>query len=275
MKKILIFGAQGMLGQDFFKILSTDFEIIPFSRYNLDLFDLEKIAPAILELKPDIVINCSAFTDTEKAENSEYKDEVLTLNRDAPVEMAKACKELGAEFIHFSTDFVFDGKNPPYLEDSEKNSLNFYGLSKSEGEDCVQKIYSKSVIIRTAWLFGDGGINFVKKILSLSKKKKKIDVVDDIFVSMTYSIDLVNAVKELIMNNKFDQKIYHFVNEGQNSLFDIAKIIAEIKNFKVEISPVSSDNFLSNIQRPKKALLKNSSNIKLRPLKEALQDFLS
>lgn len=193
-EKILLFGAQGLLGYDLFNVLSEDFEVIPYASFNLNLLNTEKIAPEIEKIKPDIVINCAAFTDTEKAEDEHWQEQVLALNVFAPAEMAKACEKIGARFIHFSTDFVFDGKNPPYTEDSKKNPLSFYGKSKAQSEDIVQKNCSKAVIIRTAWLFGKNGPSFVLKILAFTRDREEISAVQDIFVSMTYTLDLANAV---------------------------------------------------------------------------------
>lgn len=275
MQKILLFGAQGMLGMELFEVLQEDFEVIPFSRFNLDLTDTKKIALTIKNIKPEIVINASGFTNTEKAENVEFQEEAILINTEAPSEMAKICKKIGAMFIHFSTDFVFDGKNKlGYKEDSQKNPLNFYGLSKSKGEDLVQKNCHNFYIIRLAWLFGKHGPNFIKKMLHIAKGKNNIEVADDIIVSMSYAKDVAQSVKNLILTNS-KSGVYHFINEGKYSLFEVVKMIFEIRNFNTEVIPVSYKNFPTEILRPEKAVLKNTKFQKLRPIKQALEDFLS
>ncbi|MCT4592164.1 MAG: dTDP-4-dehydrorhamnose reductase [Candidatus Gracilibacteria bacterium] len=276
-KKILIFGSQGILGFDLYNVLSEEesYQIIPFSRYNLDLHDLEKIKPTIENINPDIVINASGFTNTEKAEDENFQEQVELLNIHAPAEMAKACNKLKTRFIHFSTDFIFDGKNGEYHEESEPNPLNFYGKSKADGEKTILKINPEVIIIRTAWLFGKNGPSFIQNITNIAQKKQEIEVVDDIIVSMTSSLDLARAVKSLIDKDKFEYNIYHFVNEGEHSLYEITEQIFEIKKIKTKLIPVSSSRFPSKVNRPKKAILKNTRHNKLPHLKEALKEFLS
>lgn len=272
--KILLFGAQGLLGYELFNALGADFVVVPFSRFNLNLTDTARIAIALEEVKPDIVINAAGWTDTERAEDPRFQKEVLALNRDAPAAMAAWCRAAGALFVHFSTDFVFDGTKPPYREDAPKNPLNFYGLSKAQGEDAVLAANPQSVIVRTAWLFGENGMNFIQKVLTLAKKNPELQIAADLFVSATWARDTAFALRTLLLNKKFEHNVYHLVNEGAYSLYEIAQMVLAIKGIQKAIKPVAADDFLSVIRRPKKALLLNTRTEKLRPLKEALEEFL-
>ncbi|MFW6282906.1 MAG: dTDP-4-dehydrorhamnose reductase [Minisyncoccales bacterium] len=276
MKKILIFGSQGMLGMDLFEILQEDYEIIPFSRFNLDLSEVEKIIPTIEKFKPDIVINAAAWTDTEKAENKKFQDTVTLINAIAPREMAKACDKINAHLIHYSTDFVFDGEDEKfYTEDEEKKPINFYGLSKAHGEDFVQNNCSNYSIIRLSWLFGKNGPSFVKKMLQLGNHEKRIDVVNDITISISHSKDVAKYTKKLI-DERLDKNknIFHFVNEGAFTLYDLTKLIFEIKEKTIELNPVSHDIFENIVKRPRHAVLLNTRFEKLPAAENALGDFI-
>jgi len=270
--KILLFGSQGMLGYDLFQILSKDFEVIPFSRYNLDLRKTEKIQSTIQEISPNFVINASAWTDTENAEKHFRIAEKL--NIEAPREMALSCKKLNIPFIHFSSDFVFDDSKKSFAENDKKNPLNFYGETKSRGEDEILKVYPKATIIRTAWLFGENGANFVSRIIAMSRKNTPLHVADDIRVSMTSTLDLARAIKNLL-KSKIKHNIYHIVNEGNYSLFEIAKMILEIKGIKKDVISAKSSDFESKIKRPMNAILENNNTEKLRNLSDALKEFLT
>ena len=277
MKKILLFGAQGMLGMDLFETLSNaNFEVIPYSKFNLDLRETQKIMPLIEKISPSIVINAAAFTNTEKAEDKNFQEEVLKINCYAPSEMAKACQKIKAYFLHFSTDFVFDGKNKKFFpENHQKNPLNFYGLSKSKGEDLVQKNCSNYGIFRTSWLFGENGTNFISKILRLFRNKKEIAVVDDIFIQATFTKDLAKNIKNLISQENIPQGVFHLSNKGVFSLLEIAQMAFKNQNYPLKaLKPISYQNFASQINRPLHAILKNTKLKPLRPLKEALGEYL-
>src|SRR3989338_8906976 len=149
-----------------------------FSHEELDIVDLEKVRERLESIRPDVVINCSAYTKVDDCETN--RELAFKINAEAVLNIAKACEELGATLIHFSTDYVFDGKNSEgYKEDDVPSPINIYGESKLAGEENIRKILKNYYIIRTSWLFGPGGKNFVDTMRSLAKERDTVDVVGD------------------------------------------------------------------------------------------------
>ena len=224
--KVLLTGAHGQLGHDYqilFKKLNIEYLATDYE--DLDITDIEKIKKFFkINGKYDIVINCAAYNDVDKAEIE--SDMCNKLNFKAPVNLAKICKELGSIFVTYSTDFVFDGsKKSPYIEEDSPNPLSVYGQSKYMGEANVLKTYEKSYVIRTSWVFGIANNNFNKQVINWSKTKNELNIVDDQKSVPTYSKDLAEFSWELIKTNKFG--LYHLTNSGECSKYEQAKYVLE------------------------------------------------
>jgi dTDP-4-dehydrorhamnose reductase len=284
MKKILIIGAKGMLGQALVMEFSDNknCNLIAWDRENLDITDSQKVAQAITAIKPKIIINAAAYTDVDGAESN--KELSLKVNSIAVGYLAEASRLANALFIHISTDYVFDGKNKKgYKEtDFSKKSLNAYGESKRLGEEALTKGAGnklKYYLIRTSWLFGLGGKNFVKTMIGVAYQRKDLSIVDDQQGKPTYAKDLADAVKYMIESD-LESGIYHFTNEPKLTWYKFAKTIFDIKkeidsSFPVpKFFPVNSEEFPRPAKRPKYSVLLNTKLPKGRNIKEALRDYL-
>lgn len=220
---------------------------------HLDITNLTDIRLCVRKYKIDAIVNCAAYTNVDAAEDNERIAELL--NAKAPEYLATAMKEVDGLLIQISTDYVF-GKEPyntPCNEDQQGTPTGVYGMTKLHGEQAIQKVGCKYVIIRTAWLYSEFGKNFVKTMLNLTETKPQLKVVFDQTGTPTYAYDLAAAIFDIIDNRKFEGNsgIYHYSNEGVCSWFDFTKIIAEYAgNTNCDIQPCHSDEFPSPVKRP-------------------------
>jgi dTDP-4-dehydrorhamnose reductase len=279
--KIAILAKSGMLGSCFFHHLAVRerVEVFAFDKEELDITDSASVERTLARISPDFVINCSGYTAVDNAETD--KDAAFRVNGYACGKLAEACKNSGAILIHFSTDYVFDGESGGgYAENDKPNPINVYGASKLEGENLIQKNSDKYYIIRTSWLFGENGKNFVGAMLELGKTKKSLNVVGDQIGCPTYTNDLCEAViKNFLSGGGISESglpfgIYHLTNSGTCSWYDFAKKIFEFSKMEVEVNKVSSDEFVRQAKRPKCSILKNTKIAGLRPWEEALMAYL-
>src|SRR3990170_1209029 len=250
--RVIVTGSKGMLARDIIPVLEENHEVLEFSKEFLDITDLSKIEKILGNEKPDVLINCAAYTAVDRAESEPEK--AYLLNAKGPGILAKACHKAGIRLVHVSTDFVFDGKTPrPYKEDDEVNPIGVYGKSKLEGENAVRSSTENHVIVRTSWLYGHEGESFPEKILSKASVVETISVVFDQVGSPTYTVDLARAVERLL---PAPPGVYHFSNEGVASWYDFAYAIIEaFKKRKVEfklkaIRPVATEQFPARAPRP-------------------------
>ncbi|HOU95274.1 MAG TPA: dTDP-4-dehydrorhamnose reductase [Bacteroidales bacterium] len=260
MPLILITGANGQLGMELKKIsvnypeyrfIFTDFE-------TLNITDAEITKKFITEIKPDWIVNCAAYNLVDKAE--EKPDEAFKVNSEGVMNIVNAIKNSPCRFIHFSTDYVFDGKsNRPYIETDIPNPLSKYGASKLEGERNALK-NRHSMVIRTSWLYSAFGNNFVKTIIKKAKENASLKVVNDQTGTPTWAADLANAVIKIIHditrnNTTFTGGIYHYSNEGECTWFNFAKTILNFVEINCNVEPVSSDNYPTIALRPHYSVL--------------------
>lgn len=274
--KILLFGSHGMLGNQFFSDASDQFEIIPLSRFHLDLSEYKKIPSLIESFSPDAVVNTAAWTDVDKAENPAFRKAIFDLNAYAPEAMAEACKNLSIPFLHISTDYLFSGKKGDiFTEVSTPNPINVYGKSKHKGETLIMAINSSSWILRTAWLFGEYGGNFIERILQIDKKKLPISIVSNQFGSPSFAKDVVQSIIFILQNRpKFG--IYHAVNEGIASRSELAA--EAFRNIGVEnaVIEISTEEYgKKGALRPESSILKNTKLPLLPDWRDALRRYLS
>jgi len=258
-----------MLGKDLVKAFATE-EVIAWSHADFNITD-EFAYKKILEIKPDIIINAAAYTAVDKAE--EEVDKAFKINADAIIALSRAANECDAVLVNFSTDYVFSGeKDGAYAEnDIVKGALNVYGKSKAQGE---QNLHAKKhYLIRTSWLFGKNGKNFVKTMLDLAKTRQELQVVSDQIGKPTYTADLAQAVFDLIKDMP-EFGIYHLVNEEAVSWCEFAKEIFKISEVNVKVTAVTSSEFVRPAKRPKNSVLENTKRPHLRSHLESLKDYL-
>lgn len=273
--KILILGAKGMLGHELMEAFSdrNKYEITLWDREELDITDQEAVNQKIKELNPGVIINAAAYTAVDQAENEE--ELVYKINSYAVGYLATAAKEIGALLVHFSTDYVFDGENHlGYKEDhSVKNPITVYGKSKKLAEKMIEDVKPKYFIIRTQWLFGKSGKNFIETMLHLAEEGKDIKVVNDQFGSPTYAKDLAAKVREMIEENR-ESGIYHVTNSETCSWYEFAQKIFKLTDLHPNIKPVKSEEFPAAAKRPTYSMLINTKLPPLRSYTDALRAYL-
>lgn len=253
---ILITGANGQLGHAFKKLFTKD--NIKFITTDIDSLDITKkddVREYVKVKKISIIINCAAYNDVDKAEVE--KEKCFLINAYAPQIIAEVAKEFDADFITYSSDFVFDGKKKvPYTEEDEPNPLSTYACSKREGEVNVLKTYNKSFVIRTSWLFGVGNKNFNTQVINWAKNNKVLKIVDDQISSPTYASDLAYFSWKLYKTKKYG--LYHFSNDKEASKYDQAKYALSKIGWDGEILPAKSTDFDLPAKRPAYSKLDSS-----------------
>ncbi|RMF54314.1 dTDP-4-dehydrorhamnose reductase [Candidatus Woesearchaeota archaeon] len=272
MRKILVLGASGMLGNDLMKAFA-DLNLTGWSSKNIDITNEKQVNERLSKLNPGIVINAAAYTDVDGCETN--KEAAMKINGKAVGYIAKACKKTNSILVHISTDYVFDGnKQDGYKEDDDPNPINVYGASKLLGEQSLIKNMNKYYLVRTSWLFGVNGKNFVETILRLAGEKNEINVVDDQFGSPTYTLDLANEIRKLIESEK-DFGIYHVTNSGHCSWYEFAKEIVKLSCNNCKINPIPTEKYPLPAKRPKCSILLNTKlNTGMRHWKDALKDYM-
>lgn len=261
MKKVLLIGAKGQVGQELQVTLPPWGEVISIGREELDLTNSEKISQLIREIHPDYLVNAAAYTAVDKAEIE--PDLAYSINAIAPKIMAESAEKIKAKFLHISTDYVFDGrKNTPYLETDLTNPLGVYGQSKLRGEEEIKTVNSQAIILRTAWVYGSyGKSNFVKTMLRLGKEREELKVVVDQVGSPTWSKDIATAITHLLINVDNPAGIYNFTNSGVASWFDLTKAIfeeAKISGIPLKIQrviPITTAEYPTPAVRPAYSVL--------------------
>lgn len=256
---IFVVGSEGMLATDLVPILKEKgHRVFTGDRESFDILNEKAVEVILGEIKPDVIINCAAYTNVDGAE--ENKVLALNINKEGARNLSVAAKNINAKMVYISTDYVFDGeKTSPYFEEEEPNPLNVYGDTKFKGEEAVTANAASYLIIRTSWLYGAGGHNFVKTIEEASKKKEELKVVNDQTGTPTFTKDLSEAIINLIEEDK--NGIYNFSNEGETSWYGFAKEIVELlkeKNIELkvkEVLPIPTSEFPLPAKRPSYSVL--------------------
>ncbi len=262
MRRILILGAEGQLGRELQPALAPLGEVVSWGREALDLTQTDSIAPAIAQVQPDIIINSAAYTAVDRAETE--SNLVMAINAAAPQKMAEAAAELGAFFIHVSTDYVFDGtQSQPYVETSLTNPLNVYGRSKLAGEKAIRMTWEQHLIFRTAWVYGaQGKSNFVKTMLRLGAERPEVRVVADQIGTPTWAGQIAQAIAQLVPQlNPAIAGTYHYTNSGVASWYDFAIAIfeeAQQLGWQLQVKrvvPITTADYPTPAQRPAYSVL--------------------
>ncbi|PTC02963.1 dTDP-4-dehydrorhamnose reductase [Vibrio mediterranei] len=230
MKRVLITGSYGQVGHCLTNVLSVrdDIDVIAYDREVLDIISEAQVASVLAELTPDVIINCAAHTAVDKAETDVEMS--YAINCDGPRHLAQAAESLGAVMLHISTDYVFDGeKDEPYLETDTPNPKGVYGQSKLAGEQAVAAHCTRYAILRTAWVFGEHGNNFVKTMLRLGQDRPELGIIGDQFGGPTYAGDIANALVAMMdgFNGSEQSGVYHFSGAPHVSWYQFAKAIFE------------------------------------------------
>lgn len=278
MKKILVTGANGQLGQCLQKISSQfeEFEFIFTDSETLDITNKEEVNDFFWQNAPDFCINAAAYTAVDLAETDIEK--AFLVNADGTENLAEACAENNAQFIHVSTDYVFDGENNlAYTEEDFTNPLGVYGASKLAGDELALEVNPCSVILRTSWVYSEFGKNFVKTMLNLFATKDELNIVADQFGQPTNANDLAEAIMKIIKSEKITPGIFNFSNLGRISWFDFAEKIAELSDAKIKLNAIETSQYPTPAKRPKNSVLdldkiSKTYAVPLKPWEESLKD---
>lgn len=275
--RVLVTGVKGQLGSDIAAELKLRAEeCIGADIADFDITDRGATVGAIKKYMPDCVIHCAAFTDVNGAE--EKRGLCERINVLGTENVALACNEADAKLIYISTDYVFNGEGMrPYKPNDERNPINFYGMTKSLGEDKVRSICPKHFIVRTSWVFGKNGTNFVKTMLRLGEQMEGLTVVDDQIGSPTYTPDLARLLCDMAATERYGT--YHATNEGFCSWYDFAKKIMELSGIGCIVKPIASKDYPSPAKRPQNSRLSKEKLVqngfyKLPPWEDALKRFI-
>ncbi|HYE77486.1 MAG TPA: dTDP-4-dehydrorhamnose reductase, partial [bacterium] len=276
--KILITGANGQLGHDLTEILKKDYNVMAVSRNEMDVQKPEEVIATFTLFEPNIVIHPAAYTKVDACE--EDPEKAFRVNAMGTQNLALACEEFGSLMVYISTDYVFDGtKGSPYREYDRPNPINVYGESKLMGEEYVKQLLVRHFIIRTSWLVGKKGGNFVKSIVRLAREREELTVVDDQFGRPTFTNDLASAIRQLIETPYYG--LYHVTNQGETNWFQFAEEIVRLAGLssRTLVRPQRSTELNRPAKRPAYSVLDDfiwrvRGFRPMRDWKEALGEYL-
>jgi len=282
--KILVTGSTGQLGCEVVRMFNMDgMDVTGIGRKTLDFCQPEQVMEWVSRFKADWVINCAAYTRVDMAEQE--PDKAFLINRDATRAVAEGVRSYRGRLLHISSDFIFDGQQShPYSEEDAPNPLGVYGQSKLEGEEAVLEVLPEALILRTAWVYGAQGNNFVKTILKFASERNEIQVIDDQLGSPTWSNDLANTIGTMI--NSEASGIYNFTNEGVASWYDLANevvIVARQLGYPVKtgyVRPMPACDYKALATRPaysvlSKRKIRNVLNFHIPHWRESLREMLT
>lgn len=274
---ILVIGSNGMLGHTLKVILSKQHTLTAFDLPDLDITKLFAVKSVIYSHQPDLIINAAAYTDVDSCETN--IDHAYAVNALGPRNLAIVCNKLNIPLVHISTDYIFDGtSNTSYKEWDIPNPQSIYGKSKLLGEQYVRELTNKHYIIRTSWLYGENGKNFVTTMMRLAGEWNEINVVYDQVGSPTYTGDLAKAVSEIIREPSYGT--YHITNSGTCSWYEFTlEIFRQVGIKGINVNPITTDELNRSAPRPKNSVLNNyiwrlQGKKPLRHYREALGDYL-
>lgn len=279
MKKVLVTGADGQLGLSIRNLVAfyPGLNFLYIDIYDLDITDVEALSGFIRKNRPDIIINCAAYTAVDKAE--EETEKAMLINAVAVKNIAGLSKEMGISLIHISTDYVFDGRaKRPYLETDITNPMSSYGNSKLQGEINIKESGCNGIIIRTSWLYSEYGNNFVKTIKRLAAEREELKIVADQTGTPTYAGDLAKVILDIISKDQLPEttEIYHYANDGIISWFEFAEAIVENGRYKCKVIPIPTSAYPLPAKRPmysalSKEKIKKAFNFKIPRWDESLR----
>lgn len=275
--RVLVVGAKGMLGSDLMQSLINTQQVIGSDIDDFDITDQKETRKALLDIRPQWVINAAAYTQVDQCEQE--IELAFGVNAEGVRNLALACKDIQARLFHVSTDYVFDGKKEkPYVEEDTPMPISVYGQSKLKGESYIHDILDDFIIIRIAGLYGKGGTNFVNTIIKAAREKDELKVVNDQWVSPTYAVDLSRAVG--ILMKVSPRGIFHVVNSGCCTWYGFACKILELIGSSSRVVPISSDRLNRPAKRPDFSVLdcnkfNNVTGMKMRSWEEAITEYIT
>ncbi|WP_029422352.1 dTDP-4-dehydrorhamnose reductase [Alicyclobacillus macrosporangiidus] len=250
--KVLICGAYGQLGRELLRFTPPFADVSAFGRKELDVADYNQVLDAVNEIKPDAIINVAAYTAVDLAEQEE--DHAYLVNANGSRNLAVAAEQVGAKYCYVSTDYVFDGLSTmPYREYDMTSPMNVYGRSKRAGEILAQTLTRKYFIVRTSWLYGMHGSNFVKTMIRLGREGGTVRVVNDQTGSPTYAVHLAKFIWKLVATDRYG--IYHATNSGCCTWYEFARAIFEECELSADVEPCSTKDFPRPAPRPAYSVL--------------------
>ena len=254
--KVLVTGYAGQLGYDTVRQLEArGIECRGVDMADFNLTDGPAVKEYVRSYRPDVIVHCAAYTNVDKAESA--PEVCAAVNGMGTVNMVRAALSVGAKMVFISTDYVFPGtRDQPWKVDDRYGPLNVYGMSKVQGEDAVRSLMTRYFILRTSWVFGKNGHNFVRTMLRLGAEKKEVRVVNDQIGSPTYSWDLARVICDILPTEKYG--IYHVRNEGYISWYEFAKMIMEKAGLPCKVLPVPSSEYPTPAKRPLNSRLDGS-----------------
>jgi dTDP-4-dehydrorhamnose reductase len=285
MERILVIGARGMLGRDLVEELRSSWEAKPDPAWEIIGWDIEEIdirderrtIEAIEKVKPQVLVNVAAYTDVDGCETEQEK--AFSVNAEGMKHLALGARKIRAKVVYLSTDYVFDGsKSEPYLETDPPRPLNVYGLSKLQGERYVETLAEDGLIIRTQWLYGRYGKNFVDSVLRQAEEKRVLSIVHDQVGSPTYTVDLSRAISALIRHRATG--IFHVTNSGVCSWYAFGEAVLKWSGrSEVRVVPITTQELNRPARRPLYSALsgerlRRETGMALRPWQDALRDYL-
>ena len=263
MTRVLVTGARGQVGIELLRELSGNCQVVAHDRASLDLRDAAQIALRVREARPDVIVNAGAYTAVDRAESDEAT--ARAVNGVAPGVLGEEARRVGALLIHFSTDYVFDGtKTEPYVESDPVNPVSVYGRTKLEGERAVAQSGCRHLILRTSWVYGPHGKNFMLTMLRLAQTEEEVRVVDDQRGSPTTSIALARLVSEILGRGVEASGLYHATAAGETTWFGFAQAIFEevsrARGSKVpRVVPISTSEYPTAAKRPAYSVLSSGN----------------
>ena len=261
--RILVTGSNGQVGWELVRCLQPLGEVIAVDRHQMDLSNLDGIKITLRNVAPDVIVNAAAYTAVDNAEDNE--PEAMLINGQAPGVLAAEAKQIGALLIHYSTDYVFDGKrSSPYTEEDTPNPINAYGRSKLLGEEAIQTVNADYIILRTSWVYAARGANFLRTILRLAQEREVLSIVVDQIGTPTWARLIAESTAHIIRqtqnertNESFQSGLYHLTAAGESSWFDFAQAIVEQARYLPDLSltlndlrPISTQDYPTPAQRP-------------------------
>ena len=256
--RILLLGGTGMLGSECKSVLSQEHEVVAPDKTELDIISWDGVIENLQEVSPDVVVNCAALTDVDACEREAFK--VRKINVEGPRNLAQGCARFECKLVHISSDYVFDGQKmipQPYFEDDTPNPLSAYGKSKMESESAVRDNSPNYIIVRSGWLYGINGKNFISSIIfqAVQKRPKMLRVASDQYGSPTWAHRLALQIRELLLHE--GRGTYHATAEGYCTRFEYAKYILDKLGLEASIEPCSMMDFQGAARRPANCLLEN------------------
>lgn len=245
--RVLIFGSKGQLGRDLVLVFDAEHEVLALDIDEIDIADRGAVEETAAKFAPELVINAAAYTDVDQAEEDE--EAAFRVNEIGTAIVAQSASKHGAPVVYYSTDYVFGGtKSTPYKPGDAVAPIGVYARSKEAGERATSAAQPEHYILRTAWLYGPGGNNFVEKILALAADRPELRVVEDEVGSPTHTLDLAEATCALVTTGAYG--LYHAVNRGQCSRFDFAREILRLAGSETRVVPCASSEFPTKAERP-------------------------